>query len=91
MAKTYFSAQVVDNLITMINEPDQLCPHQRLTTRQFSIMMMIVQGKKLVEIAEELSISLSAVSNARTKILNIMNLSGNSDLVKYALRNKLID
>ncbi|MGH1364955.1 MAG: response regulator [Calditrichia bacterium] len=89
--KTYFSAAVVNELLTMLNQPDSVAAHQLLTTRQYTIMMLIVQGKKLIEIAEELSISLSAVSNARSKILKTMNLSGNSELIRYAVKNNLIE
>jgi DNA-binding NarL/FixJ family response regulator len=52
---------------------------------------MIASGQKLKDIAEELSLSLSAVSTHRTRILRKMNMKSNADIIRYALREGLVE
>jgi hypothetical protein len=43
------------------------------------------------EIADVLSISLKAVENHRASALRKLKLSSSADLVRYAIRNKLVE
>jgi DNA-binding NarL/FixJ family response regulator len=52
---------------------------------------MIGTGKTVSEIAEELILSVKTISTHRTHILEKLNLKNNSQLIRYALENKLIE
>lgn len=43
------------------------------------------------QIGEDLSLSVKTVSTYRTRLLEKMQLSSNSDLTYYALKNQLLD
>ncbi len=66
-------------------------PHFRLTAREMQIMTAIVSGKSLTEIAADLFLSVKTVSTYRTRILEKMQLGSNSELVRYAMQNSLLD
>ena len=51
---------------------------------------MIAVGKKIIEIANELHLSSKTISTYRSRIINKMKLSSNTELTKYAIANKLI-
>src|SRR5436305_3655971 len=69
---------------------DERPAHQRLTVREHQIMLMIVKGKSLTEIGEEMLISVKTVSTHRTNILTKLALASNAELVLYAVRQQLI-
>lgn len=62
-----------------------------LTERESQIMMMIIAGKRLKQIALELDIGESTVATHRARLLKKMNLRDNRDLFRYALRHGMID
>jgi DNA-binding NarL/FixJ family response regulator len=64
-------------------------PHESLSNREFQILCMIAQGKSLKNIAIELFISEKTVSTYRSRILEKMNMSNNSDLIRYVLEHNL--
>jgi two-component system, NarL family, invasion response regulator UvrY len=65
--------------------------HRKLSNREFEVMIQIAKGKDIKKIAIALSLSEKTVSTYRSRILEKMNLLSNTDLVRYALRNKLIE
>jgi DNA-binding NarL/FixJ family response regulator len=52
---------------------------------------MIAMGKTVSEIAQDLHLSVSTVSTHRARILQKMNMKTTSELIRYALRNHLVD
>ena len=65
--------------------------HFKLTAREMQVMTEIVSGKSLTEIAEQLFLSVKTVSTYRGRILDKLQLASNSELVRYAMQNSLLD
>ena len=65
--------------------------HAELSQREFQIFCKLAAGAAVSKIADELNLSVKTVSTYRTRLMEKMNLSSNSDLTYYALKNKLID
>ncbi len=65
--------------------------HDMLSAREFEIFSLIIGGKKLINIAEELSISVGTVSTHRTRILKKFNMESNAELVSYAISAGLVN
>jgi two-component system, NarL family, invasion response regulator UvrY len=63
--------------------------HQTLSDREYQIMCMIAMGKRLNEIAKDLSLSVKTVSSYRSRLLKKLNLKSNTDIVRYTLDNQL--
>ena len=80
--------RLADNLTAADTSEDRR--HESLSSREFDVFKLLVEGKSISDISQQLSLSLSTVSTHRARILTKMNMKGNADLVKYALQNNLI-
>ena len=89
--KVYFSSAVVEQLISGFDKKGDKAAHELLSDREYQVMRMIASGQKLKDIANELSLSLSAVSTHRTRILRKMNMKSNADIIRYALKEGLVE
>jgi DNA-binding NarL/FixJ family response regulator len=65
--------------------------HSALSDREFQIFRMLVSGKAVSEIGEELTLSVKTVSTHKARILEKMGMSNTTELVRYAIRHQLID
>jgi DNA-binding NarL/FixJ family response regulator len=64
-------------------------PHLTLTSREHQVFTLIVQGESVTEIAAELNLHVSTVSNHLTTIKNKLGVRSVADIVHYAHRIKL--
>jgi len=91
--KKYFTQQQGSMLAEWIIEPEKSVDsllHETLSDREFQIFFMMASGMKKSEIAGKLAISKHTIGNHRTNIMHKMNLTTNSDLTRYAIRNGII-
>ncbi len=90
--KKYISESVAEQLAIEINGKDKSdLPHQRLSDREFQVMCMIASGKKIKEIAEELSLSTRTIHTYRSRLMEKMDLGSNVAITRYALSHHLIE
>jgi DNA-binding NarL/FixJ family response regulator len=87
----YVSASLAQALASMLNEDDTRLPHETLANREYQVMRSIASGKSVSEIAQELSLSVKTVSTYRTRILEKMRMTNNAELIRYAIKNELVD
>ena len=80
--------RLADNLTADDTSEDRL--HENLSSREFDIFKLLVEGKSISEISQQLSLGMSTVSTHRARILTKMNMRSNAELVKYAIQNNLI-
>ncbi len=66
-------------------------PHTKLSDREYQIFQMLIAGKGITEIANDLSVSVKTVSTHKTRIMAKMHLSSLSDLIRYAIDHDLLD
>lgn len=65
--------------------------HDKLSEREFQVMVMLAKGKSVTEIAKEIFISGKTVSTYRARILEKMDMKKNAELTMYAIKNNLIE
>ncbi len=85
----FVSPHINEKLVRDLKDGTAKLPHESLTEREFQVFSMIVEGKRLKEIAVELSLSIPTISTHKSKILRKMNMSNVADLVQYALEQGL--
>jgi len=85
----YVSASLAEKLASHLDTSDKP-PHENLSDREFQILCLIAKGESLKGIADELCISEKTVSTYRSRIMEKMKMSTNSDLTRYALENHLV-
>jgi DNA-binding NarL/FixJ family response regulator len=64
---------------------------QRLSTREREIVQLIAEGKSNKGVAETLGISVRTAETHRASILRKLNLDSVADLVRYAIRNLIVE
>jgi DNA-binding NarL/FixJ family response regulator len=69
----------------------QRLPHELLSDREFNILRLLVRGKSVNDIAEELVISNKTVSTHKARLMQKMNFQNNAELVRYAVAHDLIE
>ncbi|NQS99834.1 MAG: response regulator transcription factor, partial [Candidatus Omnitrophica bacterium] len=62
-----------------------------LTSREQEILRLVAEGKTAKEIAATLYISQRTVENYKEGLLKKLGLHRTSDLIKYAIKHKLVD
>jgi DNA-binding NarL/FixJ family response regulator len=87
----YLSSEVASKMASYIYTQREKQKHELLSEREYQVFLYIVQGHTTSEIAEELHLSPKTISTYRDRIMDKMEMSRNSELIHYALKNKLID
>lgn len=86
----YISQSLANCLALSLNENSNQPLHEKLSDREFEIMIRIANGISLKEIGIELYISNKTVSTYRSRIMGKMKLEKNTDLTRYCIDNQLI-
>jgi len=88
---TYVSPSLAESLAGRLNESPGKALHEKLSDREFQILRLIAAGKSVKEIGYDLSLSIKTVSTYRTRLLHKLKLSTTAELIRYALREGLIE
>ena len=63
---------------------------ERLTPRESEVLQLVAQGQTSKEIAVRLGLSDKTVEAHRTNLMNKLNLHSVAELVRYAIRNQIV-
>jgi DNA-binding NarL/FixJ family response regulator len=88
--RKYVTPAVAQMLVDHLNTPENISLHASLSERELQTLLKIASGKRLSDIAEELMLSPKTVSVYRSRVLEKLKLSNNSELTVYAIRNSLV-
>jgi len=87
----YMTPEAAELLARDYGRPADAAPHTLLSDREFQVFRLIISGKSVTAIGEELALSVKTVSTHKTRILEKMGISSQVDLVRYAIRHGLLD
>ncbi len=87
----YLSPTLAEKLVLDLDRGIDRPPDQTLSDREFQVMRLIASGKTLSEIAGLLSLSDKTISTYRARLMEKMGMRTNSELIHYAIQNKLVD
>ncbi len=94
--KTFFtsaaSEMILDNL-RGDSRPSRVSTRtgERLSPREREIVQLLAEGRSNKEVAAVLNISTRTVENHRAKIMDKLQLNSLSGLVRYAIRNNIVE
>ena len=91
LGKRYLTPEVAEILASHALGEKEKLPHETLSERELQVFMRLAKGETIGAIAEILSLSVKTVSTFRTRLLEKMKLSTNSELTYYAMKQGLID
>jgi two-component system invasion response regulator UvrY len=83
----YVQASSLTSLIDQISGQASEPAHEDLSNREYQTLCLLSRGMRLVDVADELSISVKTASTYRARLLEKLQLRTNADLIHYALTN----
>jgi DNA-binding NarL/FixJ family response regulator len=93
---TFFTARLAESMaVRFLTEPGEgepgAIPGTNLTPREIEIVHYLAGGKSNKEVAAILNVSTRTVESHRNHIMHKMNFTSFSDLVRFAIRNHLVE
>ena len=88
--RKYITPEIAQMLVESLTTPETENPHSKLSDRELQTLLMIASGKRLADIAEQLTLSPKTVSVYRARVLEKLKLANNAELTVYAIRNGLV-
>jgi len=93
--KPFFTARATDVILKYMrpskSSNTRVVTESPLTSREREILVLVAEGKISNKIAAELGIVLKTVEAHRASLMRKLGLNGLTDLVRYALRNGIIE
>jgi DNA-binding NarL/FixJ family response regulator len=94
--RSFFTARAADMLLDGFSRPHaapdpQALLRSRLTSREREIVQLLAEGKSSKEVAVALGISVKTAETHRANIMRKLELHSVSELVRYAVRNQIIE
>lgn len=94
--RSFFTSRAADMLLDGFCRPNtaadpQTIMRNRLTSREREIVQLLAEGKSSKEVAVALGISVKTAETHRANIMRKLELHSVSELVRYAVRNQIIE
>ncbi len=86
----FITPKLAEKLADALGISQEIPAHELLSAREFQILQSIASGKSITEIANELFISVKTVSTYRSRLLEKLHLSKNSEITTYAHSYQLL-
>ncbi|HEX8011304.1 MAG TPA: response regulator transcription factor [Casimicrobiaceae bacterium] len=87
----FISAEVAEQLALNAMPHAEGPPHTTLSDREYQVFRMLVSGRAVSEIADELNLSVKTVSTHKARLMEKMGIDNQAELVRYAIRHRLVD
>jgi DNA-binding NarL/FixJ family response regulator len=94
--RPFFTSKVADMVLEgfrhgQLPAKPEVPAGDRLTSRERQIVQLLAEGKTSKEIATALDISTKTADTHRANLMRKLNLHSLADIVRYAIRNKMIE
>ncbi len=95
--RTFFTARAAEMLLNnfsdRVSSPAQppASPRSHLTSREREIVQLLAEGKSSKEVASVLGISVKTAETHRANIMRKLQVHSVSELVRYAIKNSIIE
>jgi DNA-binding NarL/FixJ family response regulator len=90
---TFFTSSVAEMVLNGFldgrGDPRKISK-ERLTPREREVVQLLAEGKSSKEVAVVLNLSVKTAETHRTNVMRKLDLHSVADLVRYAVRNKLV-
>ena len=86
--RTYLSPAVTKNVLDLLQTHDPNIIE--LTDRQRDVLRLIVEGKRMKEIAASLGLSTRTVESHKYDMMRTLGVQSTAELVRYALEHRLV-
>jgi len=90
--KSYLSPMIAKDTVDFLLRQDKRLVEEsdRLTERQREVLQLLAEGKCMKEVAAVLNLTTRTVAFHKYRIMEVLNIRTNAELVQYAIRTHLI-
>jgi DNA-binding NarL/FixJ family response regulator len=90
--KSYLSPMIAKDTVDFLLRQDKKLVEEgeKLTERQREVLQLLAEGKCMKEVAAVLNLTTRTVAFHKYRIMEVLNVRSNAELVQYAIRNHLI-
>jgi DNA-binding NarL/FixJ family response regulator len=85
----YLSPMITRDVLTNMDSKPARSP-TRLTPRQRDVLQLVVEGKRMKEIAASLDLSIRTVEFHKYEMMQALGVRTTAELIQFALRNDLV-
>lgn len=89
--RKYLSIQLAEQLASVVAADFENERHQKLSSREYAVFQGLASGRSLTEIAAELGVNIKTVSTYRARVFEKLQIVNHADLIRYAMRQGLIE
>jgi DNA-binding NarL/FixJ family response regulator len=86
----YIGSSLAEKLAVGVEKEIEKPIHEKLSDREYQVVLMIASGRTVKEIADELSLSIKTISTNRSRALRKMGMKNNAELTYYVIKEGLI-
>lgn len=86
----YLSDTLAELLADKLASPHPRQPHELLTERERDVLRLLALGSPVKQVAGKLDISASSVNTYRGRIFTKLCIKSNAELIRYAMRHRLV-
>lgn len=87
----YITQSLAEAIANEFDKDEEKPLHDTLSDRELEVMCLMAKGMSAKEIAVKMSISPKTVSTYRERILTKMNMNSTTEIIRYAIKNDLVD
>ena len=87
----YFGPYATRLLAGQLQQPTSDDPYGTLSAREREVLHLVVDGLTIKEIARQLDISAKTAENHRSRLLAKLGVRNSAELVRYAVRKRLVE
>lgn len=87
----FIAPELAEKLVFDMSIASEKPAYMTLSDRELEVFRLLVAGKGVNDIAEQLCISNKTVSTHKTRLMEKLNLSGVAELTRYAMQHGLLN
>jgi DNA-binding NarL/FixJ family response regulator len=87
----YITSTLAERLVLDIGVGSEESLHEKLSDRELQVLCLLAEGKTINQIGQELCLSAKTISTYRSRIMQKMAMKTNAQLIRYAIKNGLVD
>lgn len=88
--RKYLSSALAEQLASALTGGGNSALHEKLSPKERVVFDRLVNGSKLSQIAEELTINIKTASTYRARVYEKLNVTNYSELMLYAVQHRLL-
>ncbi len=87
----YITSALAERLVLDIGAGSEESLHEKLSDRELQVLCLLAEGKTINQIGQELCLSAKTISTYRSRIMQKMAMKTNAQLIRYAIKQGLVD